>query len=49
MVGTGKGPEMTDKSSYKGIFEPVIVKLEEIENINLVPEEIKDILLNGVE
>lgn len=46
-VGTGKGPEFTDTSNYKGVYEPVIVKLEEIENINLVPEEIKNILLNG--
>lgn len=46
-IGTGNGPEITDKSLYKGIFEPVIIKLEEIEKINLVPEEIKKIILNG--
>lgn len=47
VIGTGNGPEMTDKLAYKGIFEPVIIKLEEIETINLVPEEIKKILLDG--
>lgn len=46
-MGSGSGPEFTDKSSYKGIFEPVIVKLEEIEKINLVPEEIKSVLMKG--
>lgn len=44
VVGTGNGPEMTNKSEYKGSFNPEIVKLEEIPNINLVPEEIKTFL-----
>lgn len=44
IVGTGNGPEMTNKSEYKGTFNPTIVKLEEISNINLVPEEIKTFL-----
>lgn len=48
ILGTGNGPEMTDKSVYKGVFEPVIIKQEELENINLVPEEIKKILIEGV-
>lgn len=46
-IGTGKGPEITNKSIYEGIFEPVIMKLEEIQKINLVPEEIKSMLVNG--
>lgn len=46
-IGTGKGPEITDKSTYEGIFEPVIIKFDEIKNINLVPEEIKNMLVNG--
>lgn len=46
-IGTGNGPEITDKSMHKGVFEPVIVKLEEIEKINLVPEELKRMLVNG--
>lgn len=44
VVGTGNGPEMTNKSEYKGSFNPEILKLEEIPNINLVPEEIKTFL-----
>ena len=35
---------MTNKSEYKGSFEPQIVKLEDISNLNLVPEEIKTFL-----
>lgn len=46
IVGTGTGPEITNKSEYKGSFNPEIVKIEEISNINLVPEEIKDFLSN---
>lgn len=46
-IGTGNGPEITDKSSYKGVFEPVIVKQDQIKKINLVPEEIKKILVDG--
>ena len=46
-IGTGNGPEITDKSSYKGTFEPVILKQDEIKKINLVPEEIKKILVDG--
>ena len=41
IIGTGNGPEMTNKAEYKGSFEPQIVDWNEIEKINLVPEEIK--------
>ena len=47
IVGTGKGPEFVDKSEYKGTFEPVIIHKDKIKNINLVPEEIKEILMQG--
>lgn len=43
VLGTGNGPEMTDKNKYKGTYEFVIIKECEIKNINLVPEEIKTI------
>lgn len=46
IVGSGTGPEITNKSEYKGSFNPEIVKIEEISNINLVPEGIKDFLSN---
>lgn len=45
IIGTGNGPEMTNKNEYKGIFQPIIVKYEDIKNINLVPEDIKEILV----
>ena len=45
IIGTGNGPEMTNKNEYKGIFQPTIVKYEDIKNINLVPERIKEILV----
>ena len=45
IIGTGNGPEMTNKNEYKGIFQPLIVKYENIKNINLVPEYIKEILI----
>ena len=45
IIGTGNGPEITNKSEYKGIFEPVIVNYKEIKNINLVPEYIKELLV----
>lgn len=48
IVGTGKGPEITKPSEYKGSFNPEIVKIEEIPNINLVPKEIKDFLSNFI-
>ncbi len=44
IIGTGNGPEITNKSEYKGTFNPEIVELKNINNINLVPEEIKTFL-----
>ena len=49
IIGTGNGPEMTNKSEYKGIFEPLVVKYEEIKNVNLVPEAIRDLLVERYE
>ena len=45
IIGTGNGPEMKNKNEYKGIFEPLIVKYSDIKNINLVPEYIKELLV----
>ncbi len=47
IVGTGNGPEMTNKNEYTGTFEPVIISKNQIKNINLVPEEIKKLLEQG--
>lgn len=44
IIGTGNGPEMTNKAEYKGSFEPQIIDWDDISKINLVPEEIKTFL-----
>ena len=49
IIGTGNGPEMTNKNEYKGILEPLVVKYEEIKNVNLVPEAIRDLLVERYE
>lgn len=46
-LGTGDGPEFTDKENYKGVFEIVLVDKKEIPKLNLVPEKIKEILVNN--
>ena len=46
-LGTGDGPEFTDKENYKGVFEIVLVDKKEISNLNLVPEKIKEFLVNN--
>lgn len=43
-IGTGNGPEFTS-NEYKGEFNIEVIKKEEIKDINLVPEEIKDIII----
>ena len=45
--GTGDGPEFTESEEYKesGIYTPKIVKKEEIKNINLLPKEIREIIM----
>ena len=46
-LGTGDGPEFTDKENYKGVFEIVLIDKKEISELNLVPEKIKEILVNN--
>ena len=46
-LGTGDGLEFTDKENYKGVFEIVLVDKKEISELNLVPEKIKEILVNN--
>ena len=46
-LGTGDGPEFTDKENYKGVFEIVLVDKKEISKLNLVPGKIKEILVNN--
>lgn len=47
-IGTGNGPEIKSNKLDKEIFEPIIIKKDEINKINLVPEEIKNIILSEV-
>ena len=49
IIATGNVPEMTNKNEYKGTFEPVVVKYEDLKNVNLVPEAIKDLLVERYE
>ena len=49
IIGTGTGPEIVNKNEYKGIFQPTIVKYEDIKNVNLLPEAIKDLLVERYE
>lgn len=44
VVGSGNGPELQRIAENKGIFEPLIIKKENVEKINLVPEEIKEVI-----
>ena len=46
-LGSGDGPEFHDKENYKGVFEVVLVDKKEISKLNLVPEKIKEILVNN--
>ena len=46
-LGSGDGPEFHDKENYKGVFEVVLVDKMEISTLNLVPEKIKEILVNN--
>lgn len=46
-LGTGNGPEFTNKEEYNGTFDIELIDFDEIKNINLVPEEIKNILVDN--
>ncbi len=45
ILGTGDGPEMHEKREKEELFEIVTLSKHEIKEINLVPHEIKDILI----
>lgn len=46
-IGSGTGDEMTNINYEKyGAYIPEIIKKEEIKNIRLLPEKIKDIILS---
>ena len=46
-IGSGKGDEMTNIDYEKyGAYIPEVIKKEEIENIRLLPDEIKRIIIS---
>lgn len=48
-IGSGKGEEMTNINYEKyGLYIPAIIKKEEIKNIKLRPEQIKNIILEDL-
>ena len=47
ILGTGTGPEVTNHDEYYGEYIIEIIKYENLEKINLVPEEIKAYLLEN--
>lgn len=47
ILGTGTGPEFTNHDEYYGGYIIEIIKYENLEKINLVPEEIKAYLLEN--
>jgi len=45
-LGTGNGPEYSEyKEKGWGTHEPVLVPKDEIKNLNLLPEEVKNLVL----
>lgn len=46
IIGTGNGPEYTS-GKYTGIIKPELVSLKNINDINLVPEEIKNLIVKN--
>lgn len=49
-IGTGTGPEFTDRDVEKyGTYEIKLVPKDEIENINLLPEEVKVYILQKMQ
>ena len=48
-IGTGTGPEFTDRDIQKyGTYEIKLVPKEEIKNINLLPPEVKEYILQNI-
>jgi len=47
ILGTGDGPEYGEHNEYYGIHEPEKVKLTEVENMNVLPEKIKKLVVEN--
>lgn len=44
VLGTGTGPEFTNHDEYYGVYKIEIIKYEDLEKTNLVPEKVKSFL-----
>ncbi|MDP3800436.1 MAG: NUDIX domain-containing protein [bacterium] len=45
VIGTGDGPEFQKYSGYEGLHEIVEIPLLDISNINLLPTEVRDLVI----
>ena len=47
VLGTGTGPEFTNHDEYYGVYKIEIIKYEDLESTNLVPEKVKVFLIEN--
>ena len=47
VLGTGTGPEFTNHDEYYGVYKIEIIKYEDLEKTNLVPEKVKVFLIEN--
>lgn len=47
VLGTGTGPEFTNHNEYYGVYKIEIIKYEDLERTNLVPEKVKVFLIEN--
>mgnify|MGYP002546672040 FL=1 len=47
VLGTGTGPEFTNHDEYYGVYKIEIIKYEDLERTNLVPEKVKVFLIEN--
>lgn len=47
-IGTGQGPEYQPNSGYVGTYEPQWVKVKDMEKMEVLPEEVKNLVLKNL-
>lgn len=47
ILGTGTGPEFTNHNEYYGIYKIEIIRYDDLEKTNLVPEKVKRYLIEN--
>ncbi|MFH1182927.1 MAG: NUDIX domain-containing protein [Candidatus Moraniibacteriota bacterium] len=47
-LGTGEGPEYQEHNGYWGTHEPISLPKEKIKEIDLLPEEVKKLILEAI-